>query len=114
MSNSCGVNRAQVKATVEALVDRMLLFMDYELSEFGSFKPTFNSRSADTAEELDSSNMVRKKKLFYPGKRFRKMLDDISITAFSNDETPSPDTGTTPGTGESGGGSTGDGNTDFE
>lgn len=120
VSNSCGVNRAQVKATVEALIDRMLLFMDYgmsvKLGEFGSFKPTFNSRSADTAEELDSGNVVRKKILFYPGKRFRKMLDDISITAFSNDETPSPDTGTTPGTGGSGGGDTGggDGGTDFE
>lgn len=102
------------------LIDRMLLFMDYgmsvKLGEFGSFKPTFNSRSADTAEELDSGNVVRKKILFYPGKRFRNMLDNISITSFSNDETPPPDTGTAPGTGGSGGGDTGggDGGTDFE
>ncbi len=90
VSNSCGVNRAQVKATVEGLIDRMLLFMDYgmsvKLGDFGSFKPTFNSKSADTAEELDSGNVVRKKILFYPGKRFRNMLDNISITSFSNDE----------------------------
>ena len=29
VSNSCGVNRSQSKAVIEALIDRMTMFMDY-------------------------------------------------------------------------------------
>ncbi|MDR0745324.1 MAG: hypothetical protein LBF17_02370, partial [Mediterranea sp.] len=31
-SSSCGVNRAQTKACTEALIDRMILFMEYGMS----------------------------------------------------------------------------------
>lgn len=29
VSNSCGVNRSQTKAVLEALIDRMIVFMNY-------------------------------------------------------------------------------------
>jgi nucleoid DNA-binding protein len=49
-SSSCGVSRAQAKACTEALIDRMILFMEYGMSsvrlgDFGSFRPTVNVKS---------------------------------------------------------------------
>lgn len=116
ISSSCGVGRAQVKATVEGLIDRMTMFMDYgmsvKLGDFGSFKPSINSKSEATAKELDAENVIRKKILFYPGKRFKEMLGNISVTTLSDGaaDTGSDESGSTPDTpGGSGGGST-----DFE
>ena len=83
VSNSCGVNRSQTKAVIEALIDRMTVFMNYgmpvKLGDFGSFKPTFNSKSASTAEEVSADSVTRKKILFYPGKRFKQMLEGMSV-----------------------------------
>lgn len=118
VSNSCGVNRSQTKAVVEALIDRMIVFMNYgmpvKLGDFGSFKPTFNSKSAATAEEVSADSVTRKKILFYPGKRFRQMLEGMSVitmedTNESDTEPPTekPGGGGTPpdgGGGEDGGG----------
>lgn len=115
VSNSCGVNRAQAKATVEALLDRMTLFMDYgmsvKLGDFGSFKPTIKVKSQENVEDLGSDNVVRRKILFSPGKRFKAMLNDLSIATMgestnvvSNDNSPGSDDG----------GNTGGGGNDWE
>lgn len=109
VSNSCGVNRSQTKAVVEALIDRMIVFMNYGMSvkmgDFGSFKPTFNSKAAATAEEVGADSVTRKKILFYPGKRFRQMLEGMSVITMDEPETE----GTSPEGGgvEPGGGSEG-------
>lgn len=114
VSTACGVNRAQVKAAVEALIDRMSMFMSYgmavKMGEFGSFKPTFNSKSESTTDALSADNVTRKKILFYPGKRFKTMLSNISIVSCGMDDNEE-EYGGNPG-GDTGGGS--EGGVDFE
>lgn len=87
-SKSCGVGRAQVKASVEALLDRMTLFMDLgmsvKLGDFGGFKPTINVKTQKSMEDVSAENVRRKKILFYPGKRFKSMLSDLSITTMDD------------------------------
>lgn len=84
VSNSCGVNRAQTKASIEALLDRMMLFMDYgmsvKLGDFGSFKPTINVKAQTNVEDLGADNVVRRRIQFTPGKRFKTMLNGLSIS----------------------------------
>lgn len=90
VSNSCGVNRSQTKAVLEALIDRMIVFMNYgmpvRLGEFGTFKPTFNAKSTAKADEMGADNVTRKKLLFYPGKRFKQMLSGMSVTTLDDPE----------------------------
>jgi len=102
ISSSCGVGRAQVKASVEGLLDRMTLFMEYGMSvrlgDFGTFKPTFNVKSQNSEEDLGADNVKRKKIQFRPGKRFKNMLSDISVIAYDNSVSPkNTDTDTDPG-----------------
>ena len=56
VSNSCGVNRSQSKAVIEALIDRMTMFMDYgmgvQLGDFGTFQPGIMSKAKKTEEEV--------------------------------------------------------------
>lgn len=90
VSNSCGVNRSQSKAVIEALIDRLSMFMDYgmavKLGDFGTFKPTLQSKSKKTEEELSAEDVKRLKIRFYPGKRFKEMLAQMSIASFSDDD----------------------------
>lgn len=110
VSNSCGVNRSQSKAVIEALIDRMTMFMDFgmgvQLGEFGTFQPTINSKVKETEDEVSSDDVKRVKIRFYPGKRFKNMLAQMSVASFSEDddeevtdETPS---GGTSGEGDEG------------
>ena len=100
VSNSCGVNRSQSKAVIEALIDRMTMFMDFgmgvQLGEFGTFQPAINSKVKGTEDEVSSDDVKRVKIRFYPGKRFKSMLAQMSVASFSDDgdeevtdETPS-------------------------
>ncbi|MBR3759023.1 MAG: HU family DNA-binding protein, partial [Bacteroidaceae bacterium] len=83
---SCGVHRTQTKAVVEALIDRLVHYMDLgmpvRLEEFGTFKPAIQTKVKETAEEVDASNVVRRVVRFYPGKRMKEMLEDLSIQTF--------------------------------
>lgn len=87
-SKSCGVGRAQVKASIEALLDRMSMFMDLgmpvNLGDFGSFKPTINVKTQKNIEDVSAENVTRKKIQFYPGKRFKDMLSDLSVTTLDD------------------------------
>lgn len=109
VSNSCGVNRSQSKAVVEALIDRMTMFMDYgmgvQMGDFGTFKPAVQSKAKESEEELSTSDVKRLKIRFYPGKRFKNMLAQMSVTTFDDgdDETAEDDTtsgSTTPDSGQ--------------
>lgn len=111
VSNSCGVNRSQSKAVVEALIDRMTMFMDYgmgvQLGDFGTFQPDINCKSKKTEDEVSSEDVKRVKIRYYPGKRFKSMLANISITSFDNDgEDKGMDSGSTT-SGNTGGGDDG-------
>ena len=77
-SNSCGVNTAQTKAVIDALVNRLVHYM--EMGDFGSFKPTFNAKTARSLKEATLDTVTVKKIQFYPGKAFKQMLSDMTMT----------------------------------
>ena len=116
VSDSCGVHRTQSKAVVEALIDRLIHYMDFgmavQLAEFGTFKPVIRTKAKKTAEEVSVDNILTRAIRFYPGKRMKTMLDELSIqTLDSGTETKkeeAPDAGDEP-TGDegTGGGATG-------
>ncbi|NDV56629.1 HU family DNA-binding protein [Bacteroides sp. 519] len=83
VSNACGVSRAQTKASIEGLLDRMTFLMNYgmiiRLGDFGSFRPTINVKAQKTVTDVGVDNIVRKKIQFTPGKRFKNMLSALSF-----------------------------------
>ena len=114
ISSSCGVGRAQVKASVEGMMDRMALFMEYgmsvKLGDFGTFKPTVNVKSQKSADDLGADNVVRRKILFRPGKRFKTMLSTLSVTTVSDPVLE----GKTSGNGNNNGEGTGNGDDNWQ
>ncbi|MBR0046251.1 MAG: HU family DNA-binding protein [Bacteroidaceae bacterium] len=86
-ANSCGVNPSQSKAVIDALVNRLVHYMELghgvQMGDFGQFKPTFNSKTAHTLEETTLDTITVKKIQFYPGKAFKNMLSNLSITGAS-------------------------------
>lgn len=90
VASSCGVHRTQTKAVVEALIDRLVHYMDLgmpvRLEEFGTFKPAIQTKVKETAEEVDASNVVRRVVRFYPGKRMKEMLEELSIQTFERND----------------------------
>ena len=56
--------------------------MPVRLEEFGTFKPAIQTKVKETAEEVDASNVVRRVVRFYPGKRMKEMLEELSIQTF--------------------------------
>ncbi len=88
-SNSCGVNTAQTKAVIDALINRLVHYMEIghgvRMGDFGSFKPIFTSKAAKTLEECDEKTIRQKKIIFYPGKAFREMLSELSVTSASEE-----------------------------
>lgn len=83
-SNSCGVNPAQTKSVIDALVNRLVHYMEIghsvKMGDFGSFKPVFNSKTAHTLEEATIDTVKVKKVSFYPGKAFKDMLSDLNMS----------------------------------
>ena len=85
ISQSQGVNSSQTKAVVDALLNRLVHYMEIghgvSLGKFGSFKPVFTSKTAKTAEEADEDTIKVKKIMFYPGGSFKEMLKNLSVGA---------------------------------
>lgn len=90
VADSCGVHRTQSKAVVEALIDRLVHYMDFgmavQLAEFGTFKPVIRTKAKKTAEEVSVDNIVTRGIRFYPGKRMKTMLENLSIQTFERNE----------------------------
>lgn len=86
-SKSCGVNPAQTKAVIDALVDRLVHYMEIghgvQMGNFGSFKPTFTVKSVKEYDNADATTVKAKRVTFYPGKSFKSMLGDLAITQAS-------------------------------
>ena len=84
VSRLCGVHRKVVDLVVSGLVDMMAEDIDdgksVQLGEFGIFRPTIKAKSADTAEGVTASNIVRKRIVFTPGKIFQRTLGEMSVT----------------------------------
>ena len=84
-ATTCGVNPAQTKAVIDALVDRIAHYLaighGVKVRNLGSFKPVFTSKVAETLEETTLETVRKKKIVFYPGKAFRGVIQDLSISS---------------------------------
>lgn len=113
VSNSCGIGRAVVKASVEGMLDRTMLFMQYGMSvkmgDLGSFKPTLNAKAQENAEDLGAANVRRRKIIFTPGKRLKVMLNNLSINTFDVDDEAASNGNSSGGSDNGGGGNNGGG-----
>ena len=84
-----GVNRAQTKAVVDALLQSLVHYMELghgvSLGTFGSFKPTFNSKTVKTLDGLEGDEALKtvkvKKSQFFPGGDFKDMLKALSMSS---------------------------------
>lgn len=97
-----GIHRAMVDIVSKGLIDAMMSFLEegfsVKLGEFGSFCPSINAKSQDKEEDVNVSTIIRKKILFSPGTRFKKMLDVAGVGLVSNEITTTGN-----GSGDSGG-----------
>lgn len=84
VSRLCGIHRKTVDLVVSGLVDMMAEDIDdgktVQLGEFGLFRPTIRTRSADAAEQITTSCILSKRIIFTPGKIFQRTLNDMSVT----------------------------------
>jgi predicted histone-like DNA-binding protein len=86
-SQSCGVNPAQTRAVIDALVNRLVLYMGLghgvKMGDFGSFKPVFTSKTVKTLDALDGEEALKtvkvKKVQFYSGKAFKDMAENLEL-----------------------------------
>ena len=84
-----GVNRAQTKAVVDALLQSLVHYMELghgvSLGTFGSFKPTFNSKTVKTLDGLEGDEALKTVKVtkiqFFPGGDFKDMLKALSMSS---------------------------------
>ena len=111
VSRLCGIRKV-VDLVVSGLVDIMAEDIDdgksVQLGEFGIFRPTIKAKSADTAEGVTASNIVRKRIVFTPGKIFQRTLREMSVTCAIPIDTDHTDGSSSGGNG-SGGNQGGDG-----
>ena len=86
IAQSRGVNSNSTRAVVDALLNRLVQYMEIghgvSLGSFGSFKPVFTTKVAKAVDEVEGTVENAKKKIrFYPGGQFSKMLKNMSVTA---------------------------------
>lgn len=87
-SQSCGINPAQTKAVIDALVNRLVHYMEIghgvQMGEFGSFKPTFTVKAVKVYDDADATTVKTKRVSFFPGKAFKDMLGEMGLTQASD------------------------------
>lgn len=102
VSQICGIHRATVNLVISGLVDMMSDDIDdgksVRLGEFGMFRPSIRTKSANSAKEVTAGNIISKRIIFTPGKIFQRTLSDMSVT-----RSAIPDTDYTNGNGGTGG-----------
>ena len=85
------INTGTTKAVIDALTNRLVHYMEIghgvKMGDFGSFKPTFNSKTVKALADLDDEEALKtvkiKKIQFYPGKQLHQMIQNISLTEAS-------------------------------
>ena len=84
VSRICGVHRKVVDLVVSGLVDMMAEDIDegksVQLGEFGIFTPTVRAKSSTKEEDIKASSIIGRKIRFFPGKIFKRTLEDMRIT----------------------------------
>ena len=91
ISQSQSINTGVTKAVIDALTNRLVHYMSLghgvSLGNFGSIKPTFNSKTVKYLSDLDDEDALKtvkvKKIQFYPGKQLHDMISNISMTEAS-------------------------------
>ena len=87
VSQSRGVNSNITRSVVDALLNRLIHYMEIghgvSLGTFGSFKPTFTAKTVKAYDDATSDTIQCKKVRFFPGGAFKQMLKEISVTAAS-------------------------------
>lgn len=82
-SNSCGVNPSQTKAVIDALVNRLVHYMEIghpvQVGEFGSFSPRIRTKVSTKLEKLSVENVKQKVIRFIPGKALRDMIAENPV-----------------------------------
>ena len=89
IAQSRGVNTNSTRAVIDALLNRLVHYMEIghgvSLGTFGSFKPVFTSKVAQSYDDIDETihgktAKMKKKVRFFPGGKFAKMLKSLSLT----------------------------------
>ena len=103
IAQSRGVNTNSTRAVVDALLNRLVHYMEIghgvSLGTFGSFKPVFTSKVAQSYDDIDETihgktAKMKKKVRFFPGGQFQKMLKVMTVTNASETlDVPDPTPG---------------------
>ena len=84
ISQSQGINTGTTKAVIDALTNRIVHYMSLghgvSMGGFGSFKPIFTSKVAQSLEDTTLETLKKKKIQFTPHKALQDMLSNLSIT----------------------------------
>lgn len=93
-----GINRGNVTACIDALVEAMTTYIEQghpvKISDFGTFRPSFNAKSKLKIEDTGADNIYRMKIQFISGKRLKDMINSLSLidnTPKDPKESDSPD-----------------------
>lgn len=82
--------------TSDQLIAECATSCGVKMGTFGSFKPVFTSKVAETLEETTPDTIKVKKIQFFPGKAFKNMLQELSISGATeaiNAKETAPDAG---------------------
>ena len=74
-----------------------------QMGEFGLFRPTIKTKSADTEDAVKASNILSKRIVFTPGKIFNLLLNEFFDTLFVFVDTNYTDGSSSSGNNGSGG-----------
>ena len=84
ISDACTLNVTDVEAVLISLVRKLPMYLKngfkIQLGSFGGVKLSFSSKGSDTEEEVDASNITRKRILFTPGVELK---NEMKRTSFS-------------------------------
>lgn len=113
VSANTGIRRGEVEDVLESLAQQAVQMMEMghavQLGLLGTLKPVIQSKCAESMDELNVSDNIRRLKVrFYPSEIFRNLLADMEIETESDDsddsDSDSSDSGSTESGGSDGGG----------
>lgn len=116
VSANTGIRRGEVEDVLESLAQQAVQMMEMghavQLGLLGTLKPVIQAKCAESMDELNVSDNIRRLKVrFYPGEIFRNLLADMEIETESDEsdesdgsDSDSSDSGSTSDSGGSDGG----------
>ena len=93
-----GINRAQIAASVEAVLQTFENFLcnghSVQLPRIGNFRFGVNASFASTEDEGGADAVTRRKVYFTPSSYLKGLLEDVSLSTEDSDEDEDEDTST--------------------